>query len=214
MTPSPHALLVAVGLGSNLPPVQRSPFDLEPPEDPRARALEGALVLLRARGHRLRAASPLYESDPERVDGVPPPGHGPFLNACILIATTSGLLALLDDCEAIEREAGRTRKGDGSPRPLDLDLLAAWREASDGPEAIPPFQDDRLTVPHPRLVARRFVLAPLAGVLADAPLMMAGGERVTPWELLRRAARSGGAGLRPGPPSASFPYREGGARAD
>jgi histidine ammonia-lyase len=45
----PGPLLVAVALGSNLPPARRSPFDLEPPADPRARSLEGALVLLRAR---------------------------------------------------------------------------------------------------------------------------------------------------------------------
>lgn len=198
-------LLVAVGLGSNLPPVSRTPFDLDPPSDPRARALEGALVLLRQRGHRLRAASPLYETRPEGVDES---AHESFLNACILLETQSSLADLLDDCEAIEREAGRETKGDGAPRPLDLDLLAAWREGEAGPEPLAPLTSERLTLPHPRLPERGFVLVPLVGVLADAPVALPGAPPATPWELLRRAARAGVAGLRPGPRSASFPCRD------
>ena len=202
--PSPSRLLVAIGLGSNLPPVTRSPFDLDPPHDPRARALEGALVLLRGRGHVLRAASPLYETQPE---GDATESHGPFLNACVLVETESDPEELLEQCEEIEREAGRTSKGDGAPRPLDLDLLAAWTEEGETLRPLPRIATERLTLPHPRLGERGFVLVPLVGVLADAPVPLEGQPPATAWELLRRAARSGSAGLKPGPRSASFPLK-------
>lgn len=202
--PSPTRLLVAIGLGSNLPPVTRSPFDLDPPHDPRARALEGALVLLRSRGHVLRAASPLYETRPE---GENTEGHGPFLNACVLVETEVAPAELLDQCEEIEREAGRTSKGDGAPRPLDLDLLAAWTEEEGTLRPVERIATERLTLPHPRLVERGFVLVPLVGVLADAPVPIEGQQPVTAWELLRRAAKVAGGGLKPGPRSASFPLK-------
>ena len=79
--PAPGRLLVALGMGSNLAPVAQSPFDLDEPSDARARALEGALVLLRRAGHVLRAASPLYETTPQDVSA----DHGPYLNACVLL---------------------------------------------------------------------------------------------------------------------------------
>jgi 2-amino-4-hydroxy-6-hydroxymethyldihydropteridine diphosphokinase len=214
MTPDPPArgrLLVAVGMGSNQPPVARSPFDLDPPSDPRARALEGALVLLRQSGHQLKAASPLFETRPQDVDE----SHGPYVNACVLIETDDDLPRLLADCEAIEIEAGRTRKGDMSPRPLDLDLLAAWRAGDDGRLVpVPRVESERLTLPHPRLAQRPFVLMPLAGVMPDAPLVLGDGQPArTPWQLLRSLAKDA-RGVAPGPPSASFPYRGAGARGD
>lgn len=204
-------LLVAVGMGSNLAPAAATPFDLDPPEDPRARALEGALVLLRRSGHVLRAASPLYETEPED----PAAEHGAYLNACVLLDAPDSLEDLLAECEEIERKAGRTNKGLRSPRPLDLDLLAAWRAGADGHlRPLPPRETSRLTLPHPRLAGRAFVLVPLAGVMPDTPLELAGGAgEFTAWQLLRRLAK-GARGVSPGPPSASFPYRGDGARGD
>jgi 2-amino-4-hydroxy-6-hydroxymethyldihydropteridine diphosphokinase len=204
-SPSPAGpLIVAIGLGSNLAPVPRSPFDLDPPSDPRARALEGALVLLRQRGHVLRAASPLYETRPEGVDEA---AHAPFLNACVLVETQAEPVELLAHCEEIEREAGRRTKGDGAPRPLDLDLLAAWTEHGESLKPLEPLQTERLVLPHPRLAERGFVLVPLVGVLADAPLQLAGQPPATAWDLLRKAAKSAASGVKPGPRSASFPFR-------
>lgn len=209
--PSPGRLLVAIGLGSNLPPVAASPFDLAVPEDPRARALEGALLLLRQAGHGLVAASPLYETKPQDVDGA----HAPYLNACALLDVADDLQRLLDDCEAIERRAGRSSKGDDAPRPLDLDLLAAWQGDDRGRlRPLAPMKTERLELPHPRLHERAFVLMPLSGVMADAPLRLAGASAdLTPWQLLLRLAR-GARGVAPGPASASFPYRGAGARGD
>jgi 2-amino-4-hydroxy-6-hydroxymethyldihydropteridine diphosphokinase len=197
-------ILVAIGLGSNLPPAPRSPFDIEPPADPRARALEGALVLLRAAGCTLRAASPLYETLPE---GVETSGHGPFLNACALVETELEPRELLEACERIEREAGRASKGDGAPRPLDLDLLAAWTEDDGAMTPLASIRTERLTLPHPRLPERAFVLTPLVGVIADAPLAVGGAPSATAWDLLRKVARATSGGVKPGPSSASFPLR-------
>lgn len=204
-TDSAPRLLVALGLGSNMAPAPRSPFDLDPPSDPRARALEGALVLLRQQGHLLRAASPLYETQPEGVDESE---HGPFLNACVLVQSCSEPEELLDQCEAIEREAGRTSKADGAPRPLDVDLLAAWHERGDVLIPLEPLRTERLALPHPRLAIRGFVLVPLVGVMPDALVKLPDAAPATAWELLRRAARVTAAGLKPGPRSASFPFRD------
>lgn len=206
MSPASSApLLVALGLGSNLPPADSSPFDLDPPSDPRARALEGALVLLRREGHALRAASALFETPPE---GAGSERHGPFLNACVLVESATDLDELLEQCEAIERAAGRRSKGDSAPRPLDIDLLAAWREEGDRLVPLEPARGERLTLPHPRLPSRGFVLVPLVGVLPDAPIRLQDDSVRTAWELLRLLARSGAAGLKPGPRSASFPFRD------
>jgi 2-amino-4-hydroxy-6-hydroxymethyldihydropteridine diphosphokinase len=203
--PGPGRLLLALGLGSNEPPAARSPFDLDPPSDPRARALEGALVLLRAEGYVVRATSPLFLTAPHDVD---PGEHGAFLNACVIADVPDELDRVLAACERIEREAGRTSKGDGAPRPLDIDLLAGWRARGGGLEPVGAIETAALRLPHPRLAERAFALVPLAGVLADAPLEIAG-ERVTPWTLLRRLARDPGARVAPGPRSASFPFHGG-----
>ena len=209
--PASGRLLVAIGMGSNLPPIPQSPFDLDEPQDPRARALEGALVLLRRAGHVLLAASPLYETVAHDVDE----SHGPYLNACGLFDVPADLDRLLADCEDIERRAGRSSKGDAAPRPLDLDLLAAWMADENGRLCpVTRIDTERLTIPHPRLHERAFVLMPLSGVMPDAPLSVPGESApLTPWQLLRRLAR-GARGVAPGPPSASFPFRGAGARGD
>ena len=77
-----------------------------------------------------------------------------FLNAVALIGTTATARGLLDTLLDIERRLGRTREGpSGGPRTLDLDLLLYGDEVIDEPG---------LTVPHPRLHERSFVLEPLA----------------------------------------------------
>lgn len=204
MTPRSEPLLVAVALGSNLAPVRRTPFDLDPPADPRARSLEGALVLLRASGHSVVAASPLYETRPEG-DGAT--GQPPFLNACVLLRTSATPQELLADCERIEREAGRSSKGDGAARPLDLDLVAGWRAAAEGATPLEPLATEGLVLPHPRMTSRSFVLVPLVGVAPEAPILLPGRPPRTAWALLRELAKDPDASLRPGPPSASFPSR-------
>jgi 2-amino-4-hydroxy-6-hydroxymethyldihydropteridine diphosphokinase len=121
-------------------------------------------------GTALLRASPTFESAPqEGVEG------GLFLNAAAEIATTLSPRQLLGHLREIEVALGRPANHlPGTARTMDLDLLlygdAVIREAD-------------LTIPHPRMAERRFVLAPL---VALAPALCHPVLRVTVAELLRR----------------------------
>ncbi len=128
-----------VGLGSNLG--DRHAF------------LRAAVEGLR-QGGDVVAVSPLYETEP--VGG--PPGQGAYLNAVVELSTGDTPRALLGRCQALEEAAGRVRAERWGPRTLDADLLYVEGCEVDEPD---------LTVPHPRLWERRFVLAPLADLAPD-----------------------------------------------
>ena len=114
------------------------------------RALREALAALNAApGVRVARASSLYRTAP--VDSSGPD----YLNAVAELATTLSAPALLDALQAIENGAGRERPYRNAPRTLDLDLLL-YGEAH--------IDSARLTVPHPRMHARAFVLVPLAEI--------------------------------------------------
>lgn len=101
--------------------------------------------------------SPLYETDP--VGG--PAGQGKYLNAVIELDTSLGPRGLLDALLAVEAERGRVRSARWGPRTLDCDLL--WYDGAT-------IDEPGLTVPHPLIRKRPFVLAPLIDVapgLAD-----------------------------------------------
>jgi 2-amino-4-hydroxy-6-hydroxymethyldihydropteridine diphosphokinase len=102
------------------------------------------------------AQSSFYETEP-----VGNPDQPRFLNAAVAIQTKLDPLELLDELLAIEREFGRDRSHTQAkgPRTLDLDLLLVG-------DCI--LNEDRLTLPHPEMAMRRFVLAPLAEIAADA----------------------------------------------
>lgn len=84
----------------------------------------------------------------------------PFVNACIEIETRLDPHALLATLQKVERKFGRDRARERhwGPRTLDLDLLAYDDVSLDRPE---------LTLPHPRLFERAFVLVPLAEIAPD-----------------------------------------------
>ncbi len=83
----------------------------------------------------------------------------PFLNTAASLETTLGPRELLDRLLAVERELGRVRTSERwGPRTLDLDLLLYGDAVHDEPG---------LTVPHPRLHERRFVLEPLSELAPD-----------------------------------------------
>jgi 2-amino-4-hydroxy-6-hydroxymethyldihydropteridine diphosphokinase len=86
-----------------------------------------------------------------------------FVNACIAIDTDLDPHALLFALHKIEKKFGRNRAAETrwGPRPLDLDMLAYDDVVLDKPE---------LTLPHPRLFERAFVLVPLAEIAADRPI--------------------------------------------
>ena len=130
---------VYLGLGSNV--------------GDRERALERALLALEARGLALTAKSSLYLTEP--VDA--PPQEW-FLNAAAGFRTALSAEETLAACLEVEREQGRRRTVPRGPRTIDLDLLLFGRQVRDSPA---------LTLPHPRMHERQFVLVPLAEIAGD-----------------------------------------------
>ncbi len=112
--------------------------------------LERALAALRqTEGVEVMRVSPWYETRP--VGG--PPGQGAYLNAVAELRTEREPNDLLDVLLAIEQHLGRVRQERDGPRTIDLDLLLYGDRVH---------ADERLTLPHPRLHERAFVLQPLA----------------------------------------------------
>jgi len=119
----------------------------------RRATLQAAVDALPSAGVEPLTSSSVYAT--AAVGG--PPGQPDFLNACLRIETALEPEQLLDAVKAIERAAGRVAEGEPGyvhhgPRPLDLDVLLLGNER---------YVSDRLTVPHPALSERRFVLVPL-----------------------------------------------------
>ncbi|HEX8186728.1 MAG TPA: 2-amino-4-hydroxy-6-hydroxymethyldihydropteridine diphosphokinase, partial [Pyrinomonadaceae bacterium] len=139
MTAAPRA---HVGMGSNL--------------GDRAGNLLLALRGMAGAGLSVARLSSVYETEPAGVEEEQPA----FLN---MVAELAGPLPapeeLLRLLLGIERSLGRRRPRPLAPRTLDLDLLLYGDESRD---------TERLTLPHPRLHQRRFVLAPLAELAPDA----------------------------------------------
>ena len=102
---------------------------------------------------RLLQASSLYRTAPVGVCGQPD-----FINAVARLETGLDAAALLDALLAIEATFGRRRDFDLAPRTLDLDLLLFDDAVIDTP---------RLSLPHPRMHLRAFVMAPLAEIAPD-----------------------------------------------
>lgn len=132
---------MAVGIGSNL--------------GVREDHLRTAVVEMAACG-RVVAVSPLYETAPiGDVD------QDPFLNAVALLIVDRDPVDILATLQAIERAHGRKRNRRWGPRSLDLDVLLFGDRSVSEPG---------LTIPHPRMTDRRFVLQPLLDVWPEAAL--------------------------------------------
>jgi 2-amino-4-hydroxy-6-hydroxymethyldihydropteridine diphosphokinase len=123
---------------------------------------------------RLVARSSDYRTPPWGVADQPP-----FVNLCIAVDTSLTPQALLARAQSVERALGRDRSGERrwGPRTVDVDLLAYDELALSEPE---------LTLPHPRLLERAFVLVPLAEI---TPERMIAGIRVR--DALARVDRAG-----------------------
>lgn len=116
-----------------------------------------AVTLLGLLPHsRLGAVSSLYETEPVHDGAAPGPAW--FLNGAVQIETDIAPKSLLEICREIERALGRDQDNRKGPRTLDLDLLLYDDCVLDEP---------MLTLPHPRLHQRRFVLAPLVELDPD-----------------------------------------------
>ena len=176
--PAVSAPAVFLALGSNL-------------GDRRGHLAQAGAALGAAPGIRLVAASSLYATAPVGL-----PGEPEFLNAVVEIRTELAPEALLQTCLEIERGLGRVRdaaapKGQWRSRPIDIDVLL-WGELR---QASP-----TLTVPHPRLQERAFVLLPLAEI---APGWRLEGRTIAEW-----AAASDASGVRRLPGGAAWIVRE------
>jgi len=131
--------IVYISLGSN--------------QGDRRQVLRAALRRLRGLGTSM-AVSPLYRTIPVGVERA-----RYFLNAVAQLKTALGPMTLLRQLQTIERDFGRRRKSPRwSRRTLDLDILFYGNAIIETP---------RLTVPHPRLTQRLFVLKPLARLAPD-----------------------------------------------
>ncbi|WP_454691560.1 2-amino-4-hydroxy-6-hydroxymethyldihydropteridine diphosphokinase [Achromobacter aloeverae] len=130
---APAAVTAYIGLGANL-------------GDAGATLRQALRELAASKGITACEASPFYRSAP--VDA----GGPDFVNAVARLRTTLAPLALLDLLQALEHRHGRERPYRNAPRTLDLDLLLYGDVTMDEP---------RLTLPHPRMHERAFVLRPL-----------------------------------------------------
>ncbi len=131
-----------IGIGSNM--------------GDRYRFLQRAVEMIE--GHELikvEETSSIYETDPVGYTE-----QAPFLNMVIRVKTELGAYALLDALNEIEQNLGRKREIKWGPRTLDLDILLYNRES---------INSEKLTVPHPRMLERAFVMVPLLEI-ESAPL--------------------------------------------
>jgi 2-amino-4-hydroxy-6-hydroxymethyldihydropteridine diphosphokinase len=126
--------------------------------------LRVAVRMLEEHGLEVQATSSIYETEPvgEVLD------QPDFLNAAARIRTDLEPESLLDLCKAIEVEQGRMLAGPRhGPRPLDLDLLLLGDLE---------LHTEKLTIPHPQITTRRFVLVPLLEL--DPELALPDGTRL------------------------------------
>jgi 2-amino-4-hydroxy-6-hydroxymethyldihydropteridine diphosphokinase len=123
-----------------------------------------AVAALPEHGVRVLASSSVYETEPVGLIL----DQREFYNACLRVETDHVPDALLDACKAVElalgREPGGVRHG---PRPIDVDVLLLDDEH---------FESERLTLPHPEVTSRRFVLVPLLEL--DPELTLPDGARL------------------------------------
>ncbi len=123
-----------------------------------------AVEALPAHGVKVIRSSSVYETEPVG----PVPDQREFFNACLRIETSLGPEELLDACKAVERELGRAAGGvPKGPREIDVDVLLL-----DGVE----HRSERLVLPHPSVLERRFVLVPLLEL--DPALTLPDGSRL------------------------------------
>lgn len=158
-------VIAAIGLGGNVG---------DPPK-----TMARALDLLDAHPEiMVRTVSPLYRTPPwGKTD------QAWFHNACALVETRLDPHELLDACLEVERQLARVRAERWGPRTIDLDVLLHGDFLSQAAE---------LTVPHPRMTERAFVMVPLADITPSAVVNLqsiadwataidtAGIERLTP----------------------------------
>lgn len=135
--------MILIALGANLPSQAGDP----------ARTLQRALGELEGQGVKIARVSPFYETP-----AWPDPAQPNFVNAVAVLQTFLQPVELLALLHGVETALGRLRSAPNAPRTLDLDLLDYGGRIITEPG---------LTLPHPRLAERSFVLVPLRDVAPD-----------------------------------------------
>jgi 2-amino-4-hydroxy-6-hydroxymethyldihydropteridine diphosphokinase len=134
--------VILIALGANLPGPAGAP----------ANALRAALARLEERGVKILSVSSFYETP-----AWPDPDQPAFVNAVAAVETTLQPVELLTLLHGVETDFGRLRSAPNAPRTMDIDLL------DHGGKIV----TDGVTLPHPRMRSRSFVLVPLAQVAPD-----------------------------------------------
>ena len=127
-------MLVYIGLGSNL-------------ENPKAQIEKALSALNRSNGVAVNEVSSFYESKP--LLDMPGPN---YINAVCSIKTSLDAIDLLDVCQGIENDQKRVREVKWGSRTIDLDILLYGQQV---------ISSERLSIPHPEITNRAFVLVPL-----------------------------------------------------
>lgn len=146
----PDEVVAALSLGGNVGDVPQ--------------AFVKALEALEARGAQVVACSSVWRTPPWGKTDQPD-----FFNIAVLVRTSLDDRALLALCLDIETSAGRVRAERNGPRTLDIDILTYGEKIIDEPG---------LTVPHPRMLERAFVLVPLAEIAPEMKVGDVGIEEV------------------------------------
>ena len=103
-------------------------------------------------------ASSVFETEPVGC----PAGSDSFFNAVVVVDCNLAPMEILEKCQEIESDLGRPEERDlNAPRTIDIDILYFGETV---------FSDEKLTIPHPRIAERRFVLVPLSEIRPDLVL--------------------------------------------
>lgn len=143
MSLADNAVRAALGLGSNM-------------GDPKANLAAAIARLDASEGISVRAVSSAYRTPPWG-----PIPQDDYRNICLVIETVLSPRDLLGRCLEIERELGRVRDVRWGPRIIDIDVLIYGGEQ---------VEEEHLSIPHPRMGERAFVLVPLAEIWPDASI--------------------------------------------
>ncbi|MGA9468239.1 MAG: 2-amino-4-hydroxy-6-hydroxymethyldihydropteridine diphosphokinase [Exiguobacterium marinum] len=130
----------------------------------RAAQLSAAIDEMERASLKVTKQSSVYETAPVGYTEQPS-----FYNMVVEVESSQSAAGLLETLQQIERELGRKRLFKNGPRTIDLDIL--FYNGED-------IQSEHLTVPHPRMHERAFVLAPLTEI---APELVVKGRTVTSW---------------------------------
>ncbi len=159
---------VYVGLGSNLGGEIANVF-----LEPKAQLEQALITISEHRQIELIQTSSFY-----RTTAIGPGKQADYINAVAMLETNLSAYALLHFLQSIENQQGRVRTQRWGPRTLDLDILLYGQLIENS---------DRLTIPHPRLHERAFVLAPMAEI--NPELTIANRENIT--QLLANCSTQG-----------------------